>query len=123
MISDVLLEAIAEIERYQRTSKSMYSEPSLKKQIESVKSAMQKLLKRLDTVPDKIRKQGKKAESSEDILGQTRKDLVDLLIKEEWQQKAREKAKNEKYFAAEKICIESEKKVHQARVKAMMEKS
>jgi hypothetical protein len=44
MISDVLLEAIAEIERYQRTSKSMHSEPSLKKQIESVKSAMQKLL-------------------------------------------------------------------------------
>jgi len=45
MISDVLSEAIAQIERYQADPgcASIYAEPSLKAQIEDVKRAMRSL--------------------------------------------------------------------------------
>src|SRR5262245_61739614 len=51
MISDVLFEALEEIERYQRDCPEAYSDPELKKEIESVKSAMRGLQRWLDTPP------------------------------------------------------------------------
>ena len=54
MISDVLVEAILEIERYQQRRKDMYS--SLEPDIEECKTAMRTLLVKLDTVPQ-IRRQ------------------------------------------------------------------
>ena len=54
MISDVLAEAIAKIERYQAdpVSAPIYAEPSVKAEIEEVKRAMWSLKARLEVLPE-----------------------------------------------------------------------
>ena len=50
MISDVLSDAICEIERYQQDFPDSYN--SLREEIEQVKAVMKRLMIKLDTPPD-----------------------------------------------------------------------
>jgi metal-dependent amidase/aminoacylase/carboxypeptidase family protein len=51
MISDVLFEAVEEIERYQRDIPWCYDDPAITAEIEAVKASMTALRIKLDTPP------------------------------------------------------------------------